>query len=111
MVMLKATASSESGGSPDDALASYDEGLLKAGVLLAAEGLEPSASGIRVRLSGARKTIIPGPFGDPTQLVQAFWLWQVKSMAEAIEWAKRCPNPAGATDAELEIRQLFDRGV
>src|SRR5262245_26417498 len=111
MVMVRATATSEAGGRRDEALARYDEELLKAGVLLVAEGLEPTASGVRVQFSGARRTVVDGPFADSGGPVQAFWLWQVKSMAEAVEWAKRCPNPAGDADAEIEIRQVFDRGV
>jgi hypothetical protein len=85
----------------------YNEELVKAGIMLAGEGLHPSSRGARVRFSGANRTVIDGPFAETKELVAGFWLWQVKSKEEAIEWVKRCPNPM-LTDSEIEIRQVFD---
>ena len=85
----------------------FNEELVKAGVLLAGEGLHPSAKGVRVRFSGDRRSVIQGPFGEPTELVAGFWLWQVRSMEEAIEWARRCPNPM-PEDSEIEIRPVLE---
>jgi hypothetical protein len=111
MVMIKATKDTEAGVMPDEKLLKemgrYNEELVKAGVMLAGEGLHPSSKGARVRFSGSRRTVIDGPFGETKDLIAGFWLWQVKSREEAIEWAKRCPNPTG-TDAEIEIRQVFE---
>ena len=111
MVMVKATKLSESGALPDQKLLSdmgqFNEELVKAGVMLAGEGLHPSSKGARVRFSGAKRTVIDGPFAETKELVAGFWLWQVKSKEEAIEWVKRCPNPTG-TEAEIEIRQVFE---
>ena len=111
MVMVKATASSEAEQMPDEALLSamgrFNEELVKAGVMLAGEGLRPSRRGKRVRFSGEKRTVIDGPFTETKELVAGFWLWQVKSIEEAIEWVKRCPNPM-PEDSEIEIRPLFE---
>ena len=111
MVMVKATADSEAGVMPSEellaAMGAFNEELVKAGVMLAGEGLHPSAKGKRVRFSGRQRTVIDGPFTETKELVAGFWLWQVKSMEEAIEWARRCPNPM-PTDSEIEIRPVFE---
>jgi hypothetical protein len=111
MVMVKATKDTEAGVMPDEKLLTemgrYNEELVKAGVMFAGEGLHPSAKGARVKFSGNTRTVIEGPFSDAKDLIAGFWLWQVKSKEEAIEWAKRCPNPTGAA-GEIEIRQLFE---
>jgi hypothetical protein len=111
MVMVKATKESEAGMMPSQellaAMGKYNEELVKAGILLAAEGLQPSSKGARVRFSGSRRTVIDGPFAETKELVAGFWLIQVKSMDEAIEWVKRCPNPM-ETDSDIEIRQVFE---
>src|SRR5574340_552613 len=111
MVMVKATKDSESGVMPSqqamDEMGRFNEELVKAGILLAAEGLHPSSKGVRVRFSGTKRTVIDGPFGNPDELVAGFWLWQVNSRDEAIEWVKRCPNPM-LEDSEIEIRQVFE---
>ena len=112
MVMVKATKLSESGALPDQKLLSdmgqFNEELVKAGVMLAGEGLHPSSKGARVRFSGAKRTVIDGPFAETKELVAGFWLWQVKSKEEAIEWVKRCPNPFPGAESEIEIRQVFE---
>jgi hypothetical protein len=112
MVIVKATKESEAGILPDEKLLTemgkFNEELVKAGVMLAGEGLQSSAKGARVKFSGAKRTVIDGPFPETKELVAGFWLWQVKSKEEAIEWAKRCPNPSPGTEAELEIRQVFE---
>ena len=113
MVMVKATKDSEAGVLPDKKLLAdmgkFNEELMKAGVMLAGEGLQPSSKGARVRFSGAKRTVIDGPFAETKELVAGFWLWQVKSKEEAIEWVKRCPNPfPGSTESEIEIRQVFE---
>ncbi len=111
MVMVKASPETEAGVLPDQAMLTemgqYNEELVKAGVMLAGEGLHESAKGVRIRFSGSRRTVVDGPFSETKELVAGFWLWQVKSMAEAIEWARRCPNPTGV-ELELEIRQVFE---
>ncbi len=111
MVMVKATKDSESGAMPSqqamDEMGRFNEELVKAGVLLAAEGLHASSKGVRVRFSGKNRTVVDGPFTETKELVAGFWLWQVKSMDEAIEWVKRCPNPAGG-ESEIEIRPVFE---
>jgi hypothetical protein len=111
MVMVKATPDSEAGVMPSEelmaAMGRYNEELVKAGVMLAGEGLHPSSKGARVRFSGDRRTVIDGPFTETKELVAGFWLWQVKSREEAIEWVKRCPNPMEG-DSEIEIRQVFE---
>ena len=111
MVMVKASASSEAGAMPSEQLLTemgrYNEELVKAGVMLAGEGLHPSAKGVRVQFSGKQRTVVDGPFAETKELVAGFWLWQVRSMEEAIEWARRCPNPM-PEDSELEIRPVFE---
>ena len=112
MVMVKATKLSESGALPDQKLLSdmgqFNEELVKAGVMLAGEGLHPSSKGARVRFSGAKRTVIDGPFAETKELVAGFWLWQVKSKEEAIEWVKRCPDPMPGEESVIEIRQVFE---
>ena len=112
MVIVKATKESEAGILPDEKLLTemgkFNEDLVKAGVMLAGEGLQSSAKGARVKFSGTKRTVIDGPFPETKELVAGFWLWQVKSKEEAIEWAKRCPNPSPGMESELEIRQVFE---
>lgn len=111
IVLVKATRDSEAGVMPTqemlEAMGKYNDELIKAGIMLAGEGLHPSAKGKRVRFSGAARTVIDGPFAETKELVAGFWLWQVKSMDEAIEWLKRCPNPMPG-ESEIEIRPLFE---
>jgi len=111
MVIVKATRDSEAGVMPDEKLLTdmgkYNEELVRAGVMLAGEGLHPSSKGARVRFSGTRRTVIDGPFAETKELIAGFWLWQVKSLEEAIEWVKRCPNPMPG-DSEIEIRRVFE---
>ncbi|MFL5483856.1 MAG: YciI family protein [Gemmatimonadaceae bacterium] len=112
IVMVKATPESETGALPDmellTAMGKYNEELVKAGVMLAGEGLHPSSKGARVRFSGSKRTVVDGPFAETKELVAGFWLFQCKSMAECIEWVKRCPNPMPNEDSEIEIRQIFE---
>src|SRR5262249_929685 len=112
MVIVKADKRSEAGELPDQKLLAdmgkYNEELAKAGVLLAAEGLQPSSKGARVRFSGSKRTVIDGPFTETKELIAGFWLMQVKSRDEVIEWVKRCPNPFPGTESEIEIRQVFE---
>ncbi|HEF4769684.1 YciI family protein [Burkholderia multivorans] len=111
MVIVKATADSETGALPDTelltAMGRFNEELVKAGVMLAGEGLHPSSRGKRVRFAGESRTVIDGPFAETKELVAGFWLWQVKSMDEAVEWVKRCPNPMPG-ESEIEIRPIFE---
>jgi len=111
MVLVKATKDSEAGVMPSEALLSamgkFNEELAKAGIMLAGEGLKPSSAGARVRFSGSKRAVIDGPFAETKELVAGFWIWQVKSMAEAIEWLKRCPNPHPG-ECEVEIRPVFE---
>jgi len=111
MVMVKATKDSEQGIMPSEellaAMAKYNEELIKAGVLLAGDGLHPSSRGARVRFEGATRSVIDGPFSETKELVAGFWMLQVKDLAECIEWVKRCPNPMSTT-SEIEIRQVFE---
>lgn len=111
MVIVKASKDSEAGVMPDtallEAMGQYNEALVKAGVMLAGEGLHPSSKGKRVRFSGKQRKVIDGPFAETKELVAGFWLWQCASMDEAVEWLKKCPNPH-ADDCEVEIRQIFD---
>jgi hypothetical protein len=111
MVMVKATRESEAGVMPSqhlmEAMGRYNQELIKAGVLLAADGLKPSTQGKRIRFSGTQRTIIDGPFAETKELVAGYWLWQVKSIDEAVEWLKRCPNPM-PSESEVEIRPVYD---
>lgn len=111
MVVVKANEETEAGGPPDEemltAMGRYNEELTKAGILLAADGLHPSSRGARIQFDGDKRTVIDGPFTETKELIAGFWLWQVKSLEEAIEWARRCPNPTGA-QGQLEIRQIFE---
>ena len=121
MVIIKANQQSEAGVLPDEKLLSdmgkYNEELVKAGIMKAGEGLHPSAKGARVRFAGGKTTVIDGPFAETKELIAGFWIWQVKSMEEAIEWVKRCPNPNTGTpeerakfgeESEIEIRPIFE---
>lgn len=112
MILIKATKESEAGVLPDKKLLSemmkYNEELVKAGVMLAGEGLQPSSKGARVKFSGGKHTVTDGPFMETKELLAGFWLWQCKSLKEAIAWVKRCPNPMPNTEAEIEIRQVFE---
>ena len=112
MIIIKASADSEAGIMPSTelltAMGNYNEALANAGILLAGEGLHPSSKGARVRFNGDKSTVIDGPFAETKELIAGFWLWQVNSREEAIEWVKRCPNPMPGTDAEIEIRQVFE---
>jgi len=111
MVMVKATQDSEAGVMPSEQLLAdmgrFNEELVKAGVMLAGEGLHPSSKGVRVKFSGDRRSVVDGPFAETRELVAGFWLWQVHSMDEAIEWVRRCPNPMPG-DSEIEIRPVFE---
>jgi hypothetical protein len=112
MIMVKATEQSEAGEMPSEelltAMGRYNEELVKAGVMLAGEGLQPSSKGARVKFSGDKRTVVDGPFTETKELVAGFWLIQVKSKDEAVEWVKRVPNPMPGTEAEIEIRQVFE---
>jgi hypothetical protein len=112
IVMVKATNESEAGVLPSQKLLAdmgkYNEELVKAGVMLAGEGLQPSSKGARVKFSGSKRTVIDGPFSETKELVAGFWLFQTKSLEEAIEWVKRCPNPMPNEDSVIEIRQVFE---
>ncbi len=111
MVIVKATKDSEAGVMPSEqlltAMTKYNEDLAKAGIMLAGEGLHPSSKGARVRFSGPKREVIDGPFAETKELIAGYWIWQVRSREEAIEWVKRCPNPMPG-DSEIEIRQIFD---
>lgn len=111
MVMIKANRDSEAGVMPSEQLLTemgrFNEELVKAGIMLAGEGLQPSSKGARVKFSGSSRSVIDGPFAESKELIAGFWLWQVKSMDEAIEWVKRCPNPFDG-ESEIEIRQVFE---
>src|ERR687889_649400 len=111
MIIIKADKNTEAGVLPDEKLLTemgkFNEELVKAGVMLAGEGLQPSSKGARVRFSGEKRTVMDGPFAEAKELIAGFWIWQVKSLDEAIEWVKRCPNPMG-TESEIEIRQIFE---
>ncbi len=112
MVIVKASKDSEAGKMPSEemlaAMAKYNEELVKAGVMLEGAGLQSSAKGARVRFSGTKRTVIDGPFAETKELIAGYWIFQVKSLAEAIEWVKRCPNPHEGQDSEIEIRQFFE---
>src|SRR5437879_4546750 len=111
MVIVKATKDSEAGVMPSQQLLTdmgkYNEELVKAGIMLAGEGLHPSSKGARVRFAGTKRTVIDGPFAETKELVAGFWMWQVKSLQEAIDWVKRCPNPMPG-ESEIEIRPVFE---
>jgi hypothetical protein len=112
MVIVKASKDSEAGKLPSQellaAMGKYNEELVKAGIMLSGEGLQPSSKGARVRFAGNRRIVTDGPFAETKELVAGFWIWKVKSKEEAIEWVKRCPNPMPGTEAEIEIRQVFE---
>ena len=111
MVIVKATAESEAGVMPTEQLMAdmgrYNEELVKAGIMLAGEGLHPSRKGKRVRFSGSQRTVIDGPFAETRELIAGYWMWQVRSMEEAVEWVRRCPNPM-LCDSDIEIRPVFE---
>jgi len=112
MVVVKATKNSEAGMLPTEdllaAMGRFNEELLKAGVMLAGEGLQPSAKGKRVKFAAGKRTVVDGPFAETKELIAGFWLWQCKSMDEAVEWVKRCPDPMPGEESEIEIRQVFE---
>ena len=112
MIIVKASQDSEAGKLPSQellaAMGKYNEELVKAGIMLSGEGLHPSREGARVRFSGDKRIVTDGPFAETKELIAGFWLWQVKSKDEAIEWVKRCPNPMPGQEAEIEIRQVFE---
>jgi len=111
MVLIKADKDSEAGVMPSEqlltAMGNFNDELIKAGVMVAGEGLHPSSKGARVKFSGEKRTVIDGPFTEAKELIAGFWIWQVNSKEEAIEWVKRCPNPMGG-ESEIEIRQVFE---
>jgi len=112
MVIVKATKNSEAGIMPSEKLfadmGKFNESLVKAGIMLAADGLHPSSRGKRVRFSGGKKTVIDGPFTETKELIAGYWIWQVKSMEEALEWVRRCPDPMPGEESEIEIRPVFE---
>jgi hypothetical protein len=111
IILIKADKTTESGGPPDEKILTemgkFNEELVKAGVMLSGEGLHPSSKGARVKFSGAKRTVTDGPFAEAKELIAGFWIWQVKSKEEAIEWVKRCPNPLQG-ESEIEIRQVYE---
>jgi hypothetical protein len=112
MVIVKATKNSEAGVMPSEKLmtemGNFNEELVNAGIMLAGDGLHPSAKGKRIKFSGGTRTVVDGPFNDTKDLVAGYWIWQVRSMDEAVAWARRCPDPMPGEDAELELRPIFD---
>jgi hypothetical protein len=113
MVIVKATKNSEAGLMPSEelmaAMGNYNEELVKAGIMVAGDGLHPSSKGKRIQLaSGGARTVVDGPFSETKELIAGFWIWQIRSMDEAVEWARRCPDPMPGEDAELEIRPVFE---
>ncbi len=112
MVIIKATKNSEAGVMPSEEMfaemGKYNEELVKAGIMLAGDGLHPSSKGKRVHFSGGERTVTDGPFAETKELIAGFWMWKVKSMEEAVEWVRRCPNPMPGEDSEIEIRPLFE---
>ncbi len=112
MVMVKATKTSEAGVMPSEELlanmGAFNDELVKAGVLLAADGLHPSSEGKRVRFSGGERTVVDGPFAETKELIAGYWIWQVKSMEEALEWVRRCPDPMPGEESEIELRSVFE---
>lgn len=111
MIIVKASPDSEAGVLPTEelmtAMGNYNEELTKAGILIDCDGLQPSSKGARVRFSGEKRTVIDGPFAETKELIAGYWIWEVKSKEEAIEWVKRCPNPMPGTEAEIEIRPIY----
>ena len=111
-VIVKATENSEAGVMPSqellEAMTEYNEDLVKSGIMLSGDGLHPSSRGKRVRFSGAKRTIVDGPFAETKELIAGYWLWQVKSMEEALEWVRRCPDPMPGEESEIEIRPVFE---
>ncbi len=111
MVVVKATKNSEAGVMPKEtslaAMGKFNEELVKAGVMLAGEGLHPSFRGKRIKFSGSKRTVVDGPFTETKELIAGFWIWQVRSMEEAVEWARRCPDPMPGEESELELRRVF----
>lgn len=112
MVIVKATPNSEAGVMPSETLLAemgkFNEELVKAGIMLAGDGLHPSAKGKRVRFSGGKKSVLDGPFAETKELIAGYWIWQVKSMEEAVEWVRRCPDPMPNEESEIEIRPIFE---
>ena len=112
MVMVKATKNSEAGMKPSQelltAMGRFNEELVKAGIMLAGDGLKPSSQGKRVRVGGAKRSVVDGPFTETKELVAGYWIWEVKSMDEALEWVRRCPDPMPGEESELEIRPLYE---
>ena len=112
MVIVRATQDSEAGVMPDEkllaAMGNYNEQLVNAGIMKAGEGLHPSSKGARVRFNGSKRAVVDGPFSETKELIAGFWIWEVGSLAEAIEWVKRCPNPFPEGESEIEIRQVFE---
>jgi hypothetical protein len=112
MVIVKATKNSETGAMPSEKMlaemGAFNEQLLQAGIMLAGDGLHPSSKGKRIKISGDARTVVDGPFTETKELVAGWWIWQVKSIDEAVEWARRCPHPHPGEDAELEIRPIFE---
>lgn len=112
MVIVKASKDSEAGVMPSqellEAMGHYNEELVKAGIMLGGDGLHPSSKGKRIKFSGSNRAVVDGPFAETKELIAGYWIWQVRSMDEAVEWARRCPNPMPGTESELEIRQVFD---
>ena len=112
MVIVKATDNSEAGVMPSEKLLTdmgqYNEELVKAGIMVAGEGLHPSSKGKRIKFSGGRTTVVDGPFAETKELIAGYWIWQVKSMEEAVEWARRCPDPMPGEDSALEIRPIYE---
>jgi hypothetical protein len=112
MVIVKATKNSEAGVMPSETLlremGEYNEELVRAGVMLAGDGLHPSSKGKRIRFSGSQRSVVDGPFAETKELIAGFWIWQVKSLDEAVEWARRCPAPMPGEESELELRPVFE---
>ena len=112
MVIVKATKNSEAGVMPSEKLltemGNYNEELVKAGIMLAGEGLQPSSKGKRIKFSGRQRSVLDGPFTETKELIAGYWVWQVRSMDEAVDWARRCPDPMPGEEAEVEIRPLFE---
>jgi hypothetical protein len=112
MVIVKATKNSEAGVMPSEKLITemlkYNEELVKAGIMLAGDGLQPSSKGKRIKISGSKRTVVDGPFAETKELIAGYWIWQVRSMEEAVEWARRCPEPMPGEESDLEIRPVYE---